>query len=124
VGRAVAIAHEHERDALPLAARERARDRQQLLAHRAGRRDEQQQLAAPVGAAAADVQRSPSKVDDVELRRRLADLNRVLGAERAERRHPLVQDADLADQRHDRERQDHNHDPQRDLGDDQGLHRL
>ena len=45
----------------------------------------------------------------------------VLGAERAERRHALVQHADLAGQRQHRERQRHDHDPQHDLGDDQRL---
>jgi hypothetical protein len=114
----VPVAHQDDRHAAALAAGEGARDRQELLAHRAGRRDEQEELAAAVGALAADPHRAAGEVDHVEPRRRLADLDRGPGGQRAERCHALVQHADLAHQRCHGQRQDDDHDPQDDLGDD------
>ena len=49
VRRPVAVAHQHDVQPAPLALRERAGHGQELLAHRAGRRDEQEQLVAPLG---------------------------------------------------------------------------
>ena len=90
----------------PFAAHERAGDAEQLLAHRAGRGDEQQQLALAVRAHPAEQQLVASEIGHLERRRRLTDRDGAIGHQRAERRHPLMQHPDLA-----RERQDHHAEP-------------
>ncbi len=104
--------------------RERAGHGQELLAHRAGRRDEQQQLVAAVGAPAADMDRAAGEIGEVELGRAIADPDRGARGQGAQGRHALVQHADLAGEAQHDQRQADDDDPEQDLRDDQGLHRL
>ena len=107
-----------------LRAKERATGKQ-LLAHRAGRRDEQQELAAPVRA------RRPPMCSGRPARSITSNCGagwptstavRVLSAPSGATRScstPIWRASAATG-----ERQDHDHDPQDDLRDDQRLHRL
>jgi hypothetical protein len=120
-----AVAREHHPEVGILAARDRAHDRKQARADRAGRRQKEEQRAALVRRRAPDGELSTAAVVQPEDRRSLADPRALPSDQRSSRGHALVQKADLTEQRHHHGREHDDRDPEQQVRDDECLdHRV
>ena len=110
-----AIAGEDDVEPGSLGTDDRAQHGEERLADRAGRREEEEERAPPIGTDSPHVARRPRQVFRVDDRAHLADGRSSPHHERARGRHPLVEHPDLAHERHHHAgEQDHGH-PQDDV---------
>jgi hypothetical protein len=114
-----AVRREHEPQALARPRGQGARHRQDLLAHGAGGRDEDEQGVAAVRVRPAHAQGRAVEGRELHGRRGLADARRLAPDPGTHRRHAIVQQADLARQRHHHRGQRQHDDPEHHVRDDE-----